>query len=43
MLHFLVIYVEGGREKKEGEVKAISDWLEGELNVFVKMFRGSAV
>ena len=40
--HFLFIYVDGGggRAKKEGEVKAISDWLEGGLNFFVKMFRG---
>ena len=39
--HFLFIYVGGGgRAKKEGEVKAISDWLEGGLNFFVKMFRG---
>ena len=31
----------GGMEgKKEGGFKAISDWLEGRLNFFIKKFRG---
>ena len=35
-----MIYVEGGG-KKEGEIKAISDWLWGRgLNFFIKKFRG---
>ena len=43
-LHYLlgqvIIYVEGGKEKKKGGVKAISDWLAGGLNLFIKKFRG---
>ena len=30
----------GGGEKIRGGVKAISDWLEGGLNFFIKTFRG---
>ena len=38
----VIIYVEGGGEekKKGGGVKAISDWLEGGVNLFIKKFRG---
>ena len=37
----VIIYVEGGRKKRRGGgVKAISDWLEGGLNLFIKKFRG---
>ena len=46
-LHYLlgqvIINVEGGKEKKKGGgggVKAISDWLAGGLNLFIKKFRG---
>ena len=31
-------YIERGKGKKG--VKAISDWLEGELKLFIKKFRG---
>ena len=30
----------GEGEKKGGGVKAISDWLEGGVNFFIKKFRG---
>ena len=41
----VVIYVEGGTEKRRG-VKAISsDWVDGGggVNFFIRKFRGSAV